>query len=242
MNVTHLPRALKVLLIVTLVLSACSSKPLESSGALPSPDQIASSTPPFQTKEPQQYQAVRTISFTDPAGNVVTRTAQLAKFNNLRREESKSGDSAVVLLELDQGRFLLLPETKIFAEVTESDPGDVPDFENSPERLLHPGSLTTTYQKLGTDSVAGRSATKYRVVVNNSLAGNVTKSETLIWIDDSLGMPIKSDTLSSDGNHMLMELSKLTLEVNNDLFRIPEEYRKVSATDLHNRLVQKPNQ
>jgi hypothetical protein len=207
---------------------------------MPPTDQIVSSTPPFQTKEPKRYQAVRTISFTDPSGNVVTRTAEIAKSDNLRLEKGKSGDSDVVLLELDRGRFLLLPETKTFAEVTESDPGVVTDFENSPERLLHPGSLTTTYQKLGPDSVSGRSATKYRVVVNNSLGGNVTSSETLIWIDDSIGMPIRSETVSSDGNRMLMELSKITLEVDNTLFRIPEEYRKVTATDLHNRLGQKP--
>lgn len=227
--------------IGTLLLSSCSSKPKNGGVNSQANDQIVASTPPFQTKEPQHYQAVRTIKFIDASGSVITRKTTIARSEIFRRDEIETSDSGtIVFLELDNGRFVLVPGAKIYSEITDASGIDPTEFESSPDRLLHPDSLSTTYQKLGTDIVSGRKTTKYRVAVNTSPATNVTASDTLIWIDESLGMPVKSETTASDGSHMVMELSNIILDVDKNLFHIPEDYVKVSPAALRQHLSQKP--
>jgi hypothetical protein len=137
----------------------------------------------------------------------------------------------------------LLPDEKIYAEVT---PGsDLPTnedddaLERSPEGLLHAEAANTSYQTLGKEAIGGRNMDKYRVVVNGPSAGNVSVSETLIWIDEALRMPIKSETKSSDGTRVSMELSDISVEVDNVLFQIPKDYQKVTFAEFRTRLLQR---
>jgi outer membrane lipoprotein-sorting protein len=58
----------------------------------------------------------------------------------------------------------------------------------------------------------------------------------LIWIDESVNMPIKSETTSVDGTKIRMELSNLALVVDKRLFEIPEDYKKVAFSELRKRL------
>jgi len=228
------------LVMGTLLLSSCSSKPQAGAPNSQSNELIVSSTPPFQTKEPQHYQAVRTITLIDPSGSSITRKTIIARSESFRREETENSDSDItVFLESEAGRFLLLPKEKIYAELNDSSAIDPTEFESSPERLLHPDALSTTYQKLGSETVSGRTTTKYRVAVNTATGPNVTPSDTLIWIDESLGMPVKSETTASDGSHVMMELSNIVLEANKSLFQIPDDYVKVNPTALRQRLRQK---
>jgi outer membrane lipoprotein-sorting protein len=227
-------------LIGTLLLSSCSSKPQLGAADSNSTDQVIASTPPFQSKEPQTYQAVRTITVADPAGTAITQKTTIARSDDLRREQiESSGSATIVFLESNTGNFVLLPESKVYAEITGDSRFDPAEFESSPEKLLYTDALSTTYQKLGSESVAGRQTTKYRVAVNAGGGSNVTASSTLIWIDESLGMPVKSDMTASNGGHVTMELSNIVFEVNKNLFQIPEDYVKVNATALRQRLQQK---
>ena len=229
------------LLIGALLLLSCSSKPSAGPTNSESNDLIVSSTPPFQTKEPQHYQAIRTITFTDSSGSAITQKTTIARSEIFRRDETENNDSAtVVFLESDKGKFVLLPEQKIYSEITDASPIDPAEFESSPERLLHPDAVSTSYQKLGSETVSGRNTTKYRVAVNTATGSNVTPSDTLIWIDESLGMPVKSETTAGDGSHVTMELSNIVLEADKNLFQIPEDYVKVNATALRQRLHEKP--
>ena len=228
------------LVIGTLLLSSCASKPQAGPTNSQSNDLIVSSTPPFQTKEPQHYQAIRTITFTDSSGSAITHKTTIARSEIFRREETDKKDSVtVVFLESDRGRFILLPEQKIYSEITDASPIDPTEFESSPERLLHPDAVSSAYQKLGSETVSGRNTTKYRVTVNTGTRANVTPSDTLIWIDESLGMPVKSETTTGDGSHVTMELSNIVLDVDKNLFQIPEDYVKVNATVLRQRIHQK---
>ena len=229
-----------VLLVGTLLLSSCSSKPQAGPTNSQSRDLIVSSTPPFQTKEPQHYQAIRTITYTDSTGSAITHKTTIARSGIFRREETENNDSGIlVFLESDKGRFILLPEQKIYSEMTNASPLDPTEFESSPERLLHPDAVSSVFQTLGSETVSGRNTTKYRVAVNTATGSNVTPSDTLIWIDESLGMPVKSETTAGDGSHVTMELSNIVLEVDKNLFQIPEDYVKVNATVLRQRLHQK---
>lgn len=202
------------------------------------PSEVVSHTPPFQTKEPERYRAVRTLTTVTADGEKVTKD-ELARDGELRRDESELDGRRVVYLYLPEATFILLPQEKVFAEATNvahGAPRD--DSESSPDRLLHTEPISTTYQSLGAESVNGRSTQKYRVVVNSSPGANVSGNETVIWIDETLQMPIKSETKSTNGARSTMELSQIVLDVEPSLFRVPEGYEKISFTELRKRLQQ----
>lgn len=201
---------------------------------------VISSTPPFQTKEPERYQATRTITTVTANGETTVTKNMVARDGELRRDEIELWQQRVVYLYLPEGRFLLVPEQKVFVDLMKTDgaetPGSYDESESSPDRLLHTDPVATSYQQIATETVNGRTAQKYRVVVNSSTAINVSDNETLIWIDEALHMPIKSETTSRDGKRVTMELSKISLDVDKSVFRIPEGYEKITKLDLPKRL------
>lgn len=224
-----------------LAFAACSAQKESSVVEQPSPETIVSTTPPFQTKEPQRYRAMRTITITTPNGETVVTKTWVARDGERRRNESETASKRVIYLDLPDGRFVLLPDEKVYADVA-GDPSlssnnDEDQSEISSERLLHSDSSTSSYQKLGNEQIAGRNSQKYRVVVNSSDAANVSQSETLIWIDEALNMPIRSETSSTDGARVTMELSEIALEVDDAAFRVPEDYEKIAFSELRKRLV-----
>jgi len=222
-------RALIPLCCSLLVFVSCSSQ--TNSPAPPNAStETVSSTPPFQTKEPERYRATRTMTSVAADGKTTVTTISIARDGELRRTESKVATRTLIFLNLPEGTFVLLPDEKIYASVSgDSVLGTAEDGEISPEKLLHGDDLKSSYQKLGAEVVGGRNTNKYRVVVNSTSAISVTPSETLIWIDEALGMPIRSETKSSDGTHVTMELSEIELNVDRHLFEIPNDFQKVSV-------------
>lgn len=216
--------------LVFLCLAGCRSQTEITTTENTPAEAVISSTPPFQTKEPERYRATRTITITTAAGKTVVTKTLIAKDGERRRNEW----DGTVYLELPEGRFVIVPEEKIYADVV-AEPDVNTDEQISPESLLHADTGATSYQNLGNEVIDGRNTNKYRVLVNSSDTENVRLSETLIWIDDTLKMPVRSETTSPDGTRIQMELSDLRLEVESDLFQIPEDYEKISSGELRRR-------
>jgi outer membrane lipoprotein-sorting protein len=224
-------------------LSSCRSKSNQSSAEPSTADQVVSSIPPFQTKEPERYKALRTITLRNAGEIIVTRTL-IAKDGNRRRDEYGTGTTEkIVYLDLPDGRFILLPAAKLYADVgREAATRDSQDQKDgseasSPDLLLNADRIETKYQRLGRETINGRDTSKYRVLVNTSAPGNVSTGESLIWIDETLGMPVKSETVTA-GNRTTMELSEIVLDVDKGVFQIPEDYKKVAAVAIRERLHQ----
>lgn len=198
---------------------------------------MVSATPPFQTKEPERYRATRTITTVTAAGIEEMTKTLIVRDGELRREETNAGGQRMVYLNLPEGRFVLLPDDKVFADATNVEhleSGD--ESESSPDRLLHTEPTSTAYQRMGGESMNGRNTQKYRVVVNSSTRANVSASETVVWVDEILQMPIRSEMKSADGTRWTMELTDIALKVDPGEFRIPEDYKKVAFSELRARL------
>jgi len=235
-------RLRRELIVVSLLLltiscrSQTNSTPKENSTT----ELHVSSTPPFSTKEPDRFRAIRNVTVVAANGQTVTTRNLIARDGELRCAESQVASKTIAYLERPEGRFVLLPDEKIYAEVTPgselpaSDDDDA--LERSPEGLLHAETGKSSYQALGKEAIGGRNADKYRVVVNAPDAGNVSVSETLIWIDGALGMPIKSESKSADGTRVLMELSDISVDVDASLFEIPSDYKKLTFAEFRKRL------
>lgn len=224
-------RALISLCCALLVFASCSSQTNSPATNSAPSEAIISSTPPFQTKEPERYRATRTITSVAADGKTFVTKSSTAKDGELRRTESEFESRRLVVLNIPQGMFILLPDDKVYASTAsdETFPSSAEDGDLTPEKLLHDDIGSTSYQKLGTESLAGRNTNKYRVVVNSSNAASVSQVETLIWIDEALGMPIRSETKSPDGTHVTMELSQIELNVDRNLFEIPNNYKRVTV-------------
>jgi hypothetical protein len=207
-----------------------------------------SSTPPFATKEPERYQALRIVTSsngpeaTTAAGTQSSQTL-IARDGERRREDYELAGEKFSRLELPDGIYLLLPAKKLYAELKtgESDMGSeremsVPqDF--SPDRLLNETRPESLYEKLGAETLNGRATVKYRVTVRGKTgAAREVTTESIVWIDESLGMPVKSETTSKGGSasgaRMTMELRDIKETVDAGLFDLPQDYRKVEAREL----------
>jgi len=226
--------------VVLLAVASCRSQTETLTSNNQSPETVVSSTPPFQTREPERYRAVRTITTVNSAGESLVTKTSVARDGEMRRHESTVASKTIVYLDVPEGKFVLLPGEKVYADLTDEStiPAGKDDeaLESSPDALLHTDAGSTSYQKMGTEPVAGRNTNKYRIVVNNSAAANVSQSETLMWIDEALQMPVRSETKSSDGTRVTMEVSEIKLEANRDLFKVPEDYQKLTFTELRKRL------
>ena len=231
------------LALIPLVLLTISCRPQNTSvsNENSSTDTIVSSTPPFQTKEPKRYRATRIITTVSITGQTVIMKSLIARDGEMRRNESQVASKTIAYLETPEGKFVLLPDEKIYAEVTPDTSLPTNDDDDalgrSPEGLLHAETGNTTYQTLGKEPIGGRNANKYRVLVNAPSAGNVSVSEALIWIDEALKMPVKSETKSSDGTRVLTELAGISLDVDKSLFEIPKDYKKITFNEFHKRLL-----
>jgi len=179
------PRFLIGLLVCAcgFMLPACrgSQGPPNSNTAPADTRKAAFTTPPFSTKEPDRYQAIRISSFTGPgstenSSSWQTNQVLIARDGEKRREEYFAGASGqIVYLEVPAGRFIVLPANRLYADLStasrESEqanrPYDSPDDSPglSPDQLLNEAHAPATYEKLGTETLAGRMTTKYRVVV-----------------------------------------------------------------------------
>jgi outer membrane lipoprotein-sorting protein len=200
-------------------------------------DTVVSSTPPFQTQEPERYRATRTTTIVSAAGQTLVTKSSLARDGELRRDETETAGHRVIYLSLPDGRFVLLPEDKTFAAVTNEDLSSVEqDSETSPDRLLHTETISTAYEKLGAESIDGRNLQKYRIVVNNSAGKNVSVGETFLWFDEALHMPLKTESSSPDGTRTTTELSNVILEVDRRLFEVPKDYQKIDFNKVRERL------
>ena len=191
---------------------------------------IVSSTPPFQTREPERYRATRTITITTATGETIVTKTLIARDGERRRNES----DGTVYLELPEGRFVLIPGEKVYADVA-VEPDLNTEEQVSPESLVHADTGTTSYQTLENEVIGARKTNKYRVIVNNSNTQNVRLSETLIWIDEALKLPVRSEMTSPDGTRIQMELSDLSLEIEGSVFQIPEDYEKVAFSEIRRR-------
>ena len=237
-------RTLALLSLLTLVLAAASCKRSgvaeetnQNSARPPAASGAASSVPPFATKEPERYQATRVVTSNGDAGGGESRTL-IARDGDRRREEYVEGaGERVAYLQLPEGSYVLVPAKKLYAELkTEAGnngggahaPSLPPDF--SPERLLNEARPETLYERLGEENLNGRATVKYRVTVRGQKNGTVT-SESLVWVDEGFGMPIKTETTAA-GSRITTELRDIKETVDAGLLELPPDYKRVAPAEL----------
>lgn len=244
------PAAFVYLLLLTLWLGTASCKRSDvagnqnggANGNVPAGEEAT--RPPFATKEPERYQATRVITGGSGSGEAAAVNSQtfIARDGDKRREDYESpAGLKLSLLQLPGANYVLIPAKKIYAELTQEGAGGrdesvPPDF--SPDKLLNEARTEARYENLGAETINGRATRKYRVTVRGKTgAAKEVTTETLIWVDEQLGMPVKSETISSGGgasaaSKVVMELRDIKEIVDEGLFDLPQDYKRVEYKEI----------
>jgi hypothetical protein len=248
-------KAPAILFLLTLLLATASCKKsdvAENQGAAGDDAAAAqgntSSTPPFATKEPERYQATRVITSSEGGETALAGAAGsqtlIARDGDKRREDYESAAGGkLTYLQLPEGTYVLLPGKKVYAELKpemnasggEREARLPQDF--SPDKLLNETRPESRYEKLGAETLNGRTTMKYRVVVaGRTGAAKEVVTESLVWVDEGLGMPIKTETTSTGKagawSKVTMELRDIKETVDAGMFELPAGYSKVEAREL----------
>lgn len=188
---------------------------------------VTSLIPPFSTKEPERYRAVRTTTL----GSTGTTTVLIAREGNKRRQEYQVSGKKIVYLEVPAGRYVLSPTDKLYADLQG---GPIsPELIDLSAQLapvpISPPRTESRYQRLGKEIVAERPTIKYRVIATARNNEPASSAETFIWVDEILGIPIRLEMRRSGDNaiELLTELSEISFNVDESLFELPKDYRQV---------------
>lgn len=208
-------------------------------------------TPPFATKEPEKFQAKMILSASVGDGSQMpSQVFSIWRDGDKRRVEFEQGDEKIAFLQIPSGQFALNLTKKEYSDLKLSElgnnqtgkaPSGVPSKDNLLDRILNQTRTNAKYEKLGQEDVDGRMTTKYRVTSQEEMntgagANEKVTVDSFIWVDESLGMPIKSVTDykgangQSKGVTSIMEVKEIKLEpAPASLFEIPKGFKKVNG-------------
>lgn len=178
---------------------------------------------PYAAKEPEKYRAIVAVT----AGETVRRAAIAKDGTALRIEFDLGTDRSLTMLRTDR-THVISDSKKIYAEKAPGNGFAGEEFiAELTARLLHRHE-NAEFEALGYENELA----KYRVRVN----GNQT-SESIVYVDERLAMPVAHEFYSVNGELKELayrtELQDVSLEVDPDLFRIPEDYKKVSIAEFY---------
>lgn len=233
--------------------SACqkisSSTSNSSPNALPDASDLLVDRAPFATKEPDKYSAqivfVSNLS-ADPADKI-EQTTFVARDGTNRRIDFEIGKNAISHVQTSNDKqFVLLSKLKVYAESISSDEklikNQPPEF--SLNYLLYTKPVGASFERLGAEEILGRQTTKYRVNYAAIREAGEARTETFVWADDNLGLPIKTEIIAFENNvpsgaRSTVELREIKTEIDSKVFDIPKDYRQISYQEMRQILQQK---
>lgn len=186
---------------------------------------------PFQTKEPENYQANFIIS-TFSGDEKSTKKTFIARNGIKYFTTFNAGEkSAFSSLRLENGVFYLISdEKKIFTEETLSSHSGEEKEDSLPNFLMTEwlnGKTSVKFEELKTEN----NLTAFRTDLDST-----RNTEVLLYIDRNLNFPVKQEFYSfKDGQKKLVfsaEISDFQPQSNEKYFEIPAGYKKVSRQEF----------
>jgi hypothetical protein len=178
---------------------------------------------PFSTKSPDVYQTEIVIT----TGSLIQKYF-IAKDHDKWRIDYFTGEpNELTILQNGAERYLSFPK-KIYAENSAVQTGTI-DADNADDTMsdLMYHKPYADFEKLSREN----NITTYKAKLNDS-----TSSEVLVYVDEVIGLPIKQEFYSVNGDKKTLEYSvafrDFKLSVEDDLFKIPNEFKKVTMPEF----------
>lgn len=199
----------------------------------------------LEAKEPERY-AVTTLIKVEPRGNTPQANVPPLKFsfaksgNENRRVSFVLPDPAGEVIYLEKGSFkyLIFPARNQYVELDPNELGFQLGNLMSPASIIERLKERTQYENMGTESLNGRMAIKYRFkgsADTRTQAGTVA-ADSVVYVDQETGLPLRSEvetTLSNGaGAHLVTETDSIQLTPETSLFDVPTTMKKVTTPEL----------
>lgn len=181
---------------------------------------------PFSTKEPERFQTEIVIRV---AGGAEEKFfAAKNETNRLIVFDYQENDETAVLQTGENQKISIAHSRKIYAE---SQPGGTDSQSDSLIDFLTADLLNrkraANFEALGAEN----NLAKYRVRLDGA-----QKSEIIIYVDEKIGLPVKQEFYSADGEQkkltLTVELKNFSLQPETSVFELPKDYRKVSLKEF----------
>ncbi len=254
--------ALLLLSVASLVSSSCATTPPGTNSNVSSVANVNSNTgmnsnatmagnanttgvssAAFATKEPQQYSLTMIVSGQGSAnnkqGSLSPQTIEFARMDADRRwSMNLPAIGQVIYLEKPNMRYLILPSRTQYVELSPEALGFQLGNVMTPSAIIEQLKPRASYENLGTETVNGRTATKYRFVGEkdtHTQAGTV-QSDSYVYVDEATGLPLRADLnfSSTTGANARGTIESNNINLNPDakLFELPVGYKKMTAEEL----------
>lgn len=205
----------------------------------------------INAREPEKYSATLAFSIETEGGDkaigVPPLSVQVARSGPDRRVEFKLPDgSPLIYLDHDNHHYVVLPERKQYAELTQEATGI------QIHKLLTPGQLVEALknirgvERVGEGPMDGRAADKYRYSAStntNTKAGEI-KAEAFVYVDKETGLPLRAELLAeSSGDvkgvkaaRVVAEMRDIKTDVAAALFEPPAGYSQVAPEKVRQQI------
>lgn len=224
-----------IIAILTSFLASCSWWKKLTNSPTPSPTPfVAQEIPtniPFQTKEPETYEAEFVVSSISGDEKSIKKTFTAKSGTKYFTTFNRGEKSAFSTLRNETGSvFLISDDKKVFAEEQQSAVSQ-PENEESVRNFLMTewlnGKTNVAFDELETVN----SVTSFRVNLDSA-----QNTEILVYVDENLKMPIKQEFYSlSGGERKLLFLSEIVnfkTPADEKYFQLPAGYKKVSRAEF----------
>ena len=198
----------------------------------------------LEPREPDRYSVVTTITIQPtgnaPQPNIPPLQFSFARMNTDRRVSFKLPDPVgeVVYLEKSPLKYLIFPSRNQYVEIDPSELGFQLGDVMSPASAIARLKERAQYEEIGTETVNGRTAIKYRFKAAGDTHTKVgtAQAESIIFVDQETGLPLRSEieTTSSSGAgaRIVTAAESLQLAPEPSLFEVPTGMKKVTTAEL----------
>jgi hypothetical protein len=202
-------------------------------------------------REPERYTATLILSAVTEGGEktigIPSLSVQVARAGADRRVSFKLPDgSDFIYLEKAGLHTVIAPARKQYAELTPEATG----FQL--HKLMTPGQLVARLENLkgveriGEETVTGRTAEKYRYATTRSTgtqAGDVS-AEAFVFVDKETGLPLRAELFTEasgnvqgvKGAKIVAEMQDINTNVDNSLFEVPTGFSKVPPEQVRQQI------
>jgi hypothetical protein len=250
-----------IILLTSLISSGCTASPTNSNVIMNSNTSVSTNTnttatanmnsntgtgvssSAFSAKEPENYSLTMAVSGQGSAnnkqGSLPPQNIEFAKMGLDRRWGiNLPAVGQVAYLEKAGMRYLLLPARNQYVEISPETLGFQLGNAMTPSAIVERLKPHTQYETVGTETINGRTATKYRFVgeADTRTKAGTVQSESYIYMDEATGLPLRADLnfASSSGGqaHGSIETRDISLNPDAKLFEVPATFKKVTTEEL----------
>ncbi len=230
MQLSNIAKYFIVAAACMVLIQACGSSRSANDSIVP-PEDAVRTEPPFPNAEPENYYAE--VSQVTPAG---TDKFLITRKGDKWRVDNAFGDPRQTTTLHSDKDYVLSMATKTYAEYSNGHGYDERSsiIEGVTDGLWNRRD-NAVYEKIGTEN----GMTKYRVT---GAPGKPV--ESIIMIDDALGLPMMKEVYNSENGRALARTTKIAdykTTVDDNAFSIPKDFKKVPLEEMRKVLVA-PNQ